>query len=115
MGLFLQLYRAFLLCFEPQDCTDLREKTVEDARCKTCSRDRSLFYLPRLKTLSGRISSFLVFSKAPFHDMRVRKRTNDISNAYRNVKEDNSNLRLMDASEFHSDGGVVGALDFINF
>jgi hypothetical protein len=51
---------AFLLYFEPQDYTDLHEKTVEDARCKTCSLYLSLFYLLRLKTLSGQFSSFLV-------------------------------------------------------
>ena len=40
------------------------------------------------------------FSKAPFHDMRVQKRTSDISKTYSNVKGDNYNLRLTDASEF---------------
>jgi hypothetical protein len=52
---------------------------------------------------------FPFFPKALFHDMKVRKRTNDISKAYRNAKEDNSNLRLTDAPEFIPGGGEVGA------
>jgi hypothetical protein len=41
-----------LLYFEPQDYTDLHEKTVEDARCKTCGPYLSLFYLPRFENFA---------------------------------------------------------------
>lgn len=51
---------------------------------------------------------FPFFPKALFQDMKVRKRTNGISKAYRNAKEDNSNLRLTDASEFIPSVGRLG-------